>query len=61
MKEKGLAEVAKLPVAHHEARLVILARQLDEDLTTLRGELSELIDAEREARPATPAAWSVEA
>jgi hypothetical protein len=57
-KEKGLAEIAKLPVAYQEAKLVALASKLEEDLSSLRAELSELIDEERSSM--VPATWSVE-
>jgi hypothetical protein len=59
-KRSTLATIVKLPSAQHEAKLAELAKRLDEDLATLREELAELIEAEREAMPAGPAEWSVE-
>ena len=44
-------------MAYQEAKLVALASKLEEDLSPLRAELSELIDEERGAAPMT---WSVE-
>ena len=35
-REKGLVEIAKLPTAQHEARLVELAKRLGEDIDALR-------------------------
>jgi putative DNA primase/helicase len=57
-KAKALADIAKLPVAQHETKLVQLATKLDLDLTELRAEFAELIAEDKES--SEPALWDVE-
>jgi flagellar biosynthesis GTPase FlhF len=56
-KQKALADIAKLPVAQHQTKLVQLATKLDLDLYQLRDEFSELID---EGKETSEPLWAVE-
>ena len=56
-KQKALADIAKLPVAQHQTKLVQLATKLDLDLYQLRDKLSELID---EGKETSEPLWAVE-
>jgi hypothetical protein len=58
-KAKALADIAKLPSAQHEAKLAELAKQLDEDVSTLRDEFAEFADTTIESA-APPTDWYVE-
>jgi hypothetical protein len=57
-KAKALADIAKLPMAQYETKLVQLATKLDLDLPALRAELAALIEEDKEA--SEPSLWDVE-
>ena len=60
-KAKALAEIAKLPTAEHDAKVVELAGRLDLDLSALREEFAEMVmvEAGRDGG-SSPAHWRVE-
>jgi Protein of unknown function (DUF3631) len=57
-KNKAFAIIIKLPSDQHEAKLVDLAKRIDEDVAGLRDEFSGFIEAERSFTPSSE--WYVE-
>jgi hypothetical protein len=58
-KSKALADIAKLPVAQHEAKLAKLAKRLDEEVATLRDEFVEFVGT-IDSAVAAPTDWDIE-
>jgi hypothetical protein len=58
-KAKGLADIAKLPAAQHEAKLAELAKRIGEDISTLRDEFVEFVGTVDSA-VAAPTDWDIE-
>jgi hypothetical protein len=57
-KQQAFAALIKLPSDQHEAKLAKLAERFEEDVATVRAELSEFCDAERSSAPTSE--WHVE-
>jgi hypothetical protein len=59
-KAKAFTEIIKLPVDQHEAKLTELAKNLDEDITSLTAEFADYCTAEAPSTSSDVSEWSID-
>ena len=59
-RSKAFADIIKLPADQHDAKLEALAKELEEDVDTLKAEFADYRGAEIEAETKSSSDWDVE-